>query len=101
VIDLLKSTLTKEQFLDLNTLAKYIKNFPVKITAPGSIDEAISTSGGISLTAVNSDFELKTIKNHFCIGEMLDWNAPTGGYLIQACASMGVSLARKLNEVEL
>ncbi len=98
VIDLLKSTLTKEQFIDLQTLVRYIKNFPIKITAAAPIDEAISTTGGISLTAVNSDFELKTMKNNFCIGEMLDWNAPTGGYLIQACASMGVSLAGKLND---
>ena len=45
----------------------------------------------------DSFFELKGLKNQFCIGEMLDWNAPTGGYLIQACASMGVYLASQLN----
>jgi hypothetical protein len=98
VIDLLKSSLTKEQFIDIKTLAKFIKNFPLKITTAAPIDEAISTSGGISLNAVDSNFELKKLKNHFCIGEMLDWNTPTGGYLIQGCASMGVYLAGSLNE---
>ncbi|MFT6204156.1 MAG: putative flavoprotein (TIGR03862 family) [Spirosomataceae bacterium] len=98
VIDLIKITLTKEEFLDTPTLAKFIKKFPLKISAAATIDEAISTAGGISLNAVDSNFEIKKIKNHFCIGEMLDSNAPTGGYLIQACASMGVYLARSLND---
>lgn len=96
-IELLKRTLTKEEFLDSQTLAKFIKSFPLKILDPAPIDEAISTSGGINLNAVDSNFELKKLKNQFCIGEMLDWNAPTGGYLIQACASTGVYLAHLLN----
>ena len=96
-IDLLKITLTKEEFLDIPTLAKFIKNFPLKISGPGPMDEAISTSGGIDLSAVTSNFELAKIPNQFCIGEMLDWDAPTGGYLIQACASMGAYLAQQLN----
>ena len=69
----------------------------LRILDPAPIDEAISTSGGISLNAVDSNFELKKIKNHFCIGEMLDWDAPTGGYLIQGCVSTGVYLAHQLN----
>ena len=97
VIDLIKVTLTKEEFLDPQILAKFIKNFPLKIVGSAPIDEAISTSGGINLHAVDSNFELKRVNNTFCIGEMLDWNAPTGGYLIQACASTGVYLARHLN----
>ncbi len=96
-IDLLKITLTKEEFLDIPTLAKYIKHFPLKITDAAPIDEAISTSGGISLQAVDSIFEIKKIRNQFCLGEMLDWDAPTGGYLIQASASMGAYLAHQLN----
>lgn len=96
-IDLLKTTLTKEAFLDIQTLAKFIKYFPLKIIGSAPIDEAISTSGGVNLHAVDSNFELKKLKNHFCIGEMLDWDAPTGGYLIQASASMGVYLAHQLN----
>lgn len=96
-IELLKVTLTKEEFLDIQILAASIKNFPLKIVGSAPIDEAISTSGGIKLNAVDSNFELKKINNQFCIGEMLDWDAPTGGYLIQACASMGVYLAHQLN----
>lgn len=97
VIDLIKVSLTKEEFLDIKTLAQCIKSFPLKILDSAPIDEAISTLGGISLNAVDDNFELKKIKNNFCIGEMLDWNAPTGGYLIQACASTGVYLAQHLN----
>ena len=97
VIELIKGTLTKEEFIDIQTLAKFIKIFPLTIVDSAPIDEAISTSGGINLNAIDSDFEIKKIKNHFCIGEMLDWDAPTGGYLIQACASMGVYLAHQLN----
>ena len=97
VVDLLKTTLTKEAFLDNQILAKFIKSFPLTIVDSAPIDEAISTSGGINLNAVDSNFELKKIKNNFCIGEMLDWDAPTGGYLIQACASTGAYLAHQLN----
>ncbi len=94
---LIKEGLTKEEFLNHEKLASSIKKFPLKITAAGPIDEAISTTGGIALTAVSDSFELKNQKNTYVIGEMLDWNAPTGGYLIQACVSMGVAVARTLN----
>jgi hypothetical protein len=99
VIELIKETLTKEEFLDIKTLANFIKSFPLIIIDSAPIDEAISTSGGISRDAVDCNFELKEIKNQFCIGEMLDWDAPTGGYLIQGCASMGVYLASVLNDI--
>ncbi|QOD59755.1 TIGR03862 family flavoprotein [Polaribacter haliotis] len=97
-IGLLKNYLTKEAFLNEDLLIKNIKNFPLEITETANLDEAISTVGGISLNAVDHNFELKNLQNHFCIGEMLDWDAPTGGYLLQACASMGVLLAKNLNE---
>jgi predicted flavoprotein YhiN len=61
------------------------------------MDDAISTVGGISLEEVNEDLELKKLQNHYVIGEMLDWDAPTGGYLLQACFSVGKFLADKLN----
>lgn len=96
-IQLLKSTLTKEEFTTHDLLAEKIKAFPLTVTAAAPIDEAISTTGGIALDEVNENFELKQINNQFCMGEMLDWNAPTGGYLLQACFSMGVHIARELN----
>ncbi|QTE21398.1 NAD(P)/FAD-dependent oxidoreductase [Polaribacter cellanae] len=97
-IGLLKKYLTKEVFLNEDLLVKNIKRFPLEITETANLDEAISTVGGISLNAVDENFELRKLQNHFCIGEMLDWDAPTGGYLLQACASMGVFLAKNLNK---
>ena len=97
-IDLLKNHLSKESYLNIELLAKNIKKFPLTILSTASIDEAISTVGGIDINAVSKNFELKNMPNQFCIGEMLDWDAPTGGYLLQACASTGVYLARHLNK---
>jgi uncharacterized flavoprotein (TIGR03862 family) len=96
---LLKSILSKEEFTDPNTLALKIKQLPLIITSAAPIDEAISTVGGIDLNEIDSSFELKKMKNHFAIGEMLDWDAPTGGYLLQACFSMGYVLAMHLNKI--
>tara|TARA_B100000809_G_scaffold67577_1_gene64604 strand:+ start:1135 stop:2346 length:1212 start_codon:yes stop_codon:yes gene_type:complete len=97
-IDLLKYYLTKEEFIDINKLAKIIKNFPLEITSLSPINEAISSVGGISLNEINSNFELKKIPNNYAIGEMLDYDAPTGGYLLQSCFSMGAFLANQLNK---
>ena len=63
------------------------------------INDAISTIGGISMGAVDTNFQLKKMENYYCVGEMLDWDAPTGGYLLQACFSMGAHLARHLNQI--
>lgn len=97
-IELLKTILTKEQFTDLETLAQCIKQLPLTIMAAAPIDEAISTVGGIALTEIDSNFQLKKLPHHYVIGEMLDWDAPTGGYLLQACFSMGYCLANELNK---
>ncbi|WP_147676067.1 BaiN/RdsA family NAD(P)/FAD-dependent oxidoreductase [Algibacter pacificus] len=98
-IDLLKTYLSKEEYLNVDLLIKNIKKFPLVIQNTAPIDRAISTVGGIDLNAVTKNFELKNMPNSFCIGEMLDWDAPTGGYLLQACASMGVFLAKHLNKI--
>ncbi|MBQ0768688.1 MAG: NAD(P)-dependent oxidoreductase [Bizionia sp.] len=97
-IDLLKAYLSKEAYINTESLSKNIKQFALDITASATIDEAISTVGGLDLEAISKHFELVDIPNQFCIGEMLDWDAPTGGYLLQACASTGVYLAQHLNE---
>lgn len=97
-IDLLKTYLSKDSYLDTESLANNIKKFPLEITHTTSLDESISTVGGIDLHAVSDKFELKKLPHQFCIGEMLDWDAPTGGYLLQACASTGVFLADYLNK---
>ncbi len=99
-IHLLKLSTSKAEFQDIPQLAKIIKAIPLKIIGSATIDEAISTMGGIDLNSINENFELKKMKKTFCIGEMLDWNAPTGGYLLQACFSMAVYLADYLNHHE-
>lgn len=96
-LQLLKTLLSKEEFTDVNLLAEKIKKLPITITSLAPIDEAISTVGGISQEEVDSYFQLKKLPDSYCIGEMLDWDAPTGGYLLQGCFSMGYFLANKLN----
>lgn len=83
--------------MDSAVISKRVKSIPLTITGAAPLDEAISTVGGVSLDSVNASFELKTLPNQYCIGEMLDWDAPTGGYLLQGCFSMGVWLAKELN----
>jgi len=94
---LLKSTLNKEEYIDINTLAQNIKALPIQVSHPRSLDEAISTIGGVSPDALTGHYELKALPRHYCIGEMVDWFAPTGGYLLQGCFSMGVGLAGYFN----
>ena len=74
-------------------LAFLIKTLPLKLEAPFSIDRAISTAGGISFEALNAHFMLKDKPGVFAVGEMLDWEAPTGGYLLQAAFSTAVYAA--------
>jgi uncharacterized flavoprotein (TIGR03862 family) len=97
-VDLLKHYLNREEFLDLNILSNTIKNFPLEIVGTAPLAEAISTAGGIDLNEVDGSFELKKLKGSFAIGEMLDYDAPTGGYLLQSCFSMGVFVANHLNK---
>jgi hypothetical protein len=98
-IGLLKKYISKETYLNPELLAHNIKKLALEITGAALLNDAISTTGGIQLDAVDESFQLKNKKNHYCIGEMLDWDAPTGGYLLQACFSMGMHLARHLNSV--
>ena len=97
-VTLLKSSLTKEEFINVDILTNKIKKLPLQITAMAPIDESISTVGGIALDEVDAYFQLKRMPKHFAIGEMLDWDAPTGGYLLQACFSMGVYSGKRINE---
>ncbi len=98
-IALLKITLNKETFNNVNLLAQAIKNLPITINDFGKLDEAISTVGGVDLQEVNENFELINMPNNYIIGEMLNWDAPTGGYLLQACFSMGYYVAQHFNKI--
>jgi len=97
-INLIKQKTTKEEYNTVDVLVKLIKSYPLHITDFAPMGEAISTVGGIALDEVTTNLELKKLPDHYCLGEMLDWDAPTGGYLLQACFSMGKFLANKLNE---
>lgn len=90
----------KETYTTPALLLKKIKALPVTITASGPLDEAISSLGGIALEEVDAQFKLRKIPHSYAIGEMLDWYAPTGGYLLQACFSMGFTLARHFNQTD-
>jgi len=74
-------------------LAELIKSCPVQLSAAAPIDRAISTAGGVAFSEVNSDFMLRSRPGCFVAGEMLDWEAPTGGYLLQATFSTAVAAA--------
>lgn len=75
------------------TLAKYLKNLPITLTATTNIDRAISTAGGIGRESIDENFMLKTKPGIFVASEMIDWEAPTGGYLLQGCFSTAVAAA--------
>lgn len=87
---LLHEKLTREQMLDAPTLARAIKALPIELAAPRPIDEAISSAGGVCGNALDEHLMLRQRPGVFCAGEMLDWEAPTGGYLLTACFATGL-----------
>jgi len=70
-------------------LAARIKALPITVKRPRPIDEAISSAGGVRRDALDEGLMLKALPGVFCAGEMLDWEAPTGGYLLTACLATG------------
>lgn len=96
---LLGSYVNKEDYVDHEKLSSIIKNFKLSVIGCGPLDQSISSVGGVLLHEVDSKFELKKYKDHYVIGEMLNWDAPTGGYLLQNCFSMGVRVSRHINQL--
>ncbi len=86
---LLREALSAEQMRDPALLANAIKDFPLRLVAARPLNEAISTAGGIAFEALDEHLMLENIPGVFCAGEMLDWEAPTGGYLLSACFASG------------
>jgi uncharacterized flavoprotein (TIGR03862 family) len=82
--------------VDPSGLARQIKSIPLTLTGTQGLDRAISTAGGIALDALDDDLMLKTMPNVYAVGEMLDWEAPTGGYLLQATFATAVAAARAI-----
>ncbi|MDB5858186.1 MAG: aminoacetone oxidase family FAD-binding enzyme [Ramlibacter sp.] len=91
---LLHELLTAEQLHDPAQLARAIKALPLVLARPRPLDEAISTAGGVAFEALDPQSMLRALPGVFCAGEMLDWEAPTGGYLLTACLATGRKAAQ-------
>ena len=86
---LLRELTPAESFNDPALLAAAIKALPLTLIKPRPLDEAISSAGGVMFEALDDDLMLRQLPGVFCAGEMLDWEAPTGGYLLTACFASG------------
>ena len=86
---LLREFVPKEEFTNPERLADAIKGLTIPLVAPRPLDEAISSAGGVRFRELDSNLMLHSLPGVFCAGEMLDWEAPTGGYLLSACFSTG------------
>jgi predicted flavoprotein YhiN len=78
-------------------LAAAIKQFPLRVLRTTPMDEAISTAGGVCFSELNNQLMLKKYPGIFCAGEMLDWEAPTGGYLLTGCFASGYVVGFGIN----
>ncbi len=90
---LLHELLPRETFSDAPALAAAIKALPLTLIAPRPVAEAISSAGGVRFECLSEQLMLRATPGLFCAGEMLDWEAPTGGYLLSACFATGVAAA--------
>jgi uncharacterized flavoprotein (TIGR03862 family) len=86
---LLREFVPKQDFADPEYLASAIKELPIPLIAPRPLDEAISSAGGVLFEELDEHLMLCSLPGVFCAGEMLDWEAPTGGYLLTACFASG------------
>jgi uncharacterized flavoprotein (TIGR03862 family) len=91
---LLREVLSAEQCRDAERVARTLKALPVRCIAPRPLDEAISSAGGVRFEALDDNLMLRNLPGVFCAGEMLDWEAPTGGYLLTACFASGYRAGR-------
>ncbi|HEY0332672.1 MAG TPA: TIGR03862 family flavoprotein [Stenotrophomonas sp.] len=91
---LLYEVLDKQALQDPARVAATLKRLPLRLLAPRPIEEAISSAGGVRLEALDEQMMLHALPGVFCAGEMLDWEAPTGGYLLTACFASGLRAGR-------
>lgn len=90
---LLHEVLPREALHDAQRVAATLKAAPLTVTAPRPVAEAISTAGGVRFEALQDGLMARAMPGVFVAGEMLDWEAPTGGYLLNACMASGVRVA--------
>ena len=93
-----RATGANAPFDDPNEMAKLLKHLPIHIQGISGLERAISTAGGIALSQLDDHLMLIDRPGVFVAGEMLDWEAPTGGYLLQACFSTGVAAAKGMTD---
>lgn len=91
---LLHECVSREDFADPARLASAIKALPIRLDRARPIDEVISSAGGVRFESLDANLMLRALPGVFCAGEMLDWEAPTGGYLLTACFATGVAAGR-------
>lgn len=91
---LLREVAQPEDWQDSHRLARLIKGLPLRLNGIRPLDEAISTAGGVRADALDEGLMLKAMPGVFCAGEMLDWEAPTGGYLLTGCFASGHAAGR-------
>lgn len=96
-INLLREIVEKNLWSDAKQMAQQIKQLSISLDGFRPIEEAISCAGGVKQTAVSPQLQLQSNPYVFCCGEMLDWDAPTGGYLLTACFATGRAAAEGVN----
>lgn len=92
--------LPRERWTDPAAVAGCIKRLPLTLLRPRPLDEAISSAGGVRLDAMTPGLQLRAVPGVWCAGEMLDWEAPTGGYLLTACLASGRWAAQDILQSE-
>jgi uncharacterized flavoprotein (TIGR03862 family) len=88
--------LARETWSDADSLAREAKNCVIPLTRPRPLDEAISSAGGVCWSEIDDALMLKKLPGVFLAGEMIDWEAPTGGYLMQGCFATGTRAAKSV-----
>jgi len=86
---LLREVLAKDAFDDPRRVAAVLKSLPLTLLRPRPVEEAISSAGGVRFDELGAGLMLRRLPGVFCAGEMIDWEAPTGGYLLTACFASG------------
>ncbi|MFO7602711.1 MAG: TIGR03862 family flavoprotein [Gammaproteobacteria bacterium] len=92
--EVLQASTEPQRLAEPKRLAVLLKALPLRCERPRPLDDAISTAGGVAFAALNDQLMLKALPGIFCAGEMLDWDAPTGGYLLTACFASGYVAAK-------
>jgi len=98
-INLIREVVAKAQWSDAKQMAKHVKQLCIPLDGFRPIEEAISCAGGVKQAALSQQLQLQSNPYVFCCGEMLDWDAPTGGYLLTACFATGRAAGQGVHQL--